>query len=473
VNGFSVTYFTPDVTQSWSWNPPDVFLCSINADQNAAAPGSHVVTTMFDAMDYNDVEVDPTGTVVTYPLAETLPPGQYAIVVQSWSPTSMTLAAGPSGTDTLWDSTQNQTLATFDVQASGTPFANPLNAGTIGASVQDQTGILAAPGNPNGYALYKIHLDQSSTLWRLGMQLDPVANEPGFGLSLSLFDSTGTVLGTCDSGSGMPGSPGSPYLYAGLKPGDYYVGVSGAGNLPGQADGYNPATGFEGSGGTNTAGGAYDLKLVAQPATTTHVVGFTLNWDDSLDPSPTGLTLAFSGPIDLNSVLGSDPDASSVIVVSGSKTYDLTPSGYDLARNQLSFVFDQKLPPGQYALELPAQGGLTDLAGQPPVASPWPPGVLATWTVAPRTTAASATDMGALYPGQTGGASRTATAAGADPAVFRVVLPVSGFYSLQTTVDQGSVAITQLGSAGLKVLDSHDAAAPNALDFYLNEGVYL
>jgi hypothetical protein len=366
-------------------------------------------------------------------------------------------------------------LADFTVvsTALGATFGTAYDLGTIGAHVRAQSGALDPPGGMNDYTLYKIHLEQGPALWRLGLQLDPTGTDPAFGVALALFDSSGTVLSTCNAGAGMPGSPNSPYLFAGLSPGDYYVGVSGAGNLPGQVGGYDPTTGFAGWIGTNLDGGSYHLQLVAQPATRTAVVGFTLNWTDTLDPSPTGLTLAFSGPIDPRSILGDGNGFSPVVAVSGSKTYSLTPSGYDLTRNQLSFVFDQKLPPGPYTLRLPAQRGLTDLVGQPPVAPTLPPGTLASWTVAQRTIPPSTNDLGALYPGQTDGDSRSTTVTPANPAVFRVVVPVAGFYSLKTTVNEANLAITQTGRNGLTALDFRAASDLNGLDLYLTEGVYL
>ena len=48
-----------------------------------------------------------------------------------------------------------------------------------------------------------------------------------------------------------------------------------------------------------------NLLIAADPADApTRVLGFALQWGDPLAASPTGLVLAFSGPIDVNSLKG-------------------------------------------------------------------------------------------------------------------------------------------------------------------------
>jgi len=74
--------------------------------------------------------------------------------------------------------------------------------------------------------------------------------------ALTLFDQLGNVLATRDAGTGLPSDSNDPYLFTGLNPGVYYIGVSGAGNLAGQTGGYNPVTGTTGSLGQVQLGGA-------------------------------------------------------------------------------------------------------------------------------------------------------------------------------------------------------------------------
>ena len=214
------------------------------------------------------------------------------------------------------------------------------------------------------------------------MELD--AQRIGSNLSgaLTLFDQRGNVLATRDSGTGLPSYPADPYLFAGLNPGIYYIGVSGAGNLglsdagnlAGQTGGYNPWTGTTGSSLQVQPGGAYQLQVVADPADSlTQVTGFSLQQADTLNSTPTGLTLTFSGAIDPNSLMSNSP----VIVYDAHGNACLiTLSSY--AGSQVSFVFDQPLPQGQYTVVIPPSGGLTDLIGRAPVSPGQNPGVLET-----------------------------------------------------------------------------------------------
>ena len=58
----------------------------------------------------------------------------------------------------------------------------------------------------------------------------------------------------------------------------------------------------------------------------------------------------------------------------------------------------EPLPPGHYFVELPEQGGLTDLAGLSPVAEGQRPGTLAQFDVTPPSPPRDPFDYGALLP---------------------------------------------------------------------------
>ena len=296
--------------------------------------------------------------------------------------------------------------------------------------------------------LYKITLAPGH-FWRLGVELD--AQRIGSNLSgaLTLFDQSGNVLATRDAGTGLPSDPNDPYLFTGLNPGVYYIGVSGAGNLAGQTGGYNPVTGTTGSLGQVQLGSAYQLQVVADPADSlTQVVGSSLQQADALDPTPTGLTLSFSGPIDPNSLMSNSP----VLVYDASGlAWPVTLSSYQV--NQVSFVFDQPLPPGQYTVVIPPSGGLTDLIGRAPVSSDQNPGVLATFTVEPQASQTVAGDLGLLWPNSQIQVSQFATISPGQEVVSRVVVPVTGFYTLETTFTQGSVVILQAGPDGVALVN--------------------
>ena len=199
-------------------------------------------------------------------------------------------------------------------------------AGSLDLSVQENVN------------LYKITLAPGH-FWRLGVELDDQRIGSNLSGALTLFDQLGNVLATRDAGTGLPSDSNDPYLFTGLNPGVYYIGVSGAGNLAGQTGGYNPVTGTTGSLGQVQLGGAYQLQVVADPADSlTQVVGSSLQQADALDPTPTGLTLSFSGPIDPNSLMSNSP----VLVYDASGlAWPVTLSSYQV--NQVSFVFDQPL----------------------------------------------------------------------------------------------------------------------------------
>src|SRR5262249_40430058 len=77
------------------------------------------------------------------------------------------------------------------------------------------------------------------------------------------FDDQGRLVATDEVG--RSDAPYDPYLFAGLDAGTYYVGVSGTGNLPGPAGGYDPATGDAGSVPQSQPGGSFRLIVVADP----------------------------------------------------------------------------------------------------------------------------------------------------------------------------------------------------------------
>ena len=131
--------------------------------------------------------------------------------------------------------------------------------------------------------------------------------------TLSLFDSNGNLLAESNSGHGLPDDPNDPYLFAGLSPtpqsDTYYIGVSGYGNTAYGSRGYDPVMGIPGTQGMAQPGGPFpfELSVAAQPHDqATQLVGFSLDYADPLDPSPTSLTLNFSAPIDVSSLFVPD-----------------------------------------------------------------------------------------------------------------------------------------------------------------------
>jgi len=439
-------------------NPGDVLLEPDNAG---------VQTPLLGDATYSQQTATATATscVATIPvLSQPLPPGHYSIV----------LVDDPNSTEIIWGLTANLTLGDFTVlpppvvQPPATLYDATVLQTPIGTQVLVRGSLdLSSQENVD---LYQITLAPGH-FWRLGVELD--AERIGSGLlgALTLFDSNGKVLATRDSGTGLPDFPDDPYLFAGLPWGVYYIGVSGAGNLgnlPGQSGGYDPVTGTMGTLGDAQAGGLYHLQIVADPADSlTQVTGLSLQRADPLDPTPTGLTLTFSGAIDPNSLRSNSP----ILVYNASgKPCPMTPSSYE--GSQVSFVFNQPLPPGQYTVAVPPSGGLTDLTGRAPVSPGNTPGVLATFTVKSETSSAVAGNLGILWPSAQAEVSQFATIAPGQTVVSRVVIPATGFYVLYRSFTQGSVAITQLGPYGSAVVDPATLGPSQSYRLPLAAGIY-
>jgi hypothetical protein len=345
------------------------------------------------------------------------------------------------------------------------------DVGTIGTQVQTIAGTLDLSSQEN-VDLYKITLGPGH-FWRLGVELDAQRIDSNLRGALTLFDGQGNVLATRDAGTGVPSYPADPYLFKGLNPGVYYIGVSGAGNLGGPAPGYDPVNGTIGSVGQAQAGGAYDLQVVADPADSlTQVVGFSLQKADALDPILTGISFSFSGPIDPNSLLSGSPGTSPILVYDASgHSWPVTLSSYNV--NQVSFAFKQPLPPGQYTVVVPPSGGLADLTGRAPVSPGQNPGVLASFTVEPQTSPGVAGNLGVLWPSPQAQVSQFATIPPGQEFVSRVVVPVAGLYTLETTFTQGSVAILRAGPDGVAVIDPASTVPSNTYYMPLEAGVYM
>jgi hypothetical protein len=429
-------------------------------------------------------------TNVSIPIANTLAPGTYQLSL-NWG-TGLDFLYGAldsSLANAIWSSLNNSTapvtIAQLTVQPpppKGPTLSNATSLGTIGSTVQNVWGTLD-PGNvPSAVAFYQITLAPGH-LWEVGLQVS--ASSVGSKLlpDLTLFDAKGNVLATRTAGTGIPTDPNDPYLFEGLQPGTYYVGVSGDGNLPNVAGGYNQFTGAYGGAGRAQPGGPfrYELSVVAEAHDgTTNLLSFSLSHEDPNDPSPSSITLSFSAPIDLSNLFIPDVQETALDVVDSSgHDWPITAEDYQVTTNQLTLIFDQWLPPGTYSLVEPPTGGLTDLAGVSVVAPGQPAGVLATWTVSASGTG-SANDLGTLWP-STGGVvwptgngsfSGTTSLTAGEDATFRWVVIVPGTYKLQTQVQGGEIEVINSGSGSTMVLDTGSTNYLNNYLMTLPSGVY-
>jgi len=411
----------------------------------------------------------------------TLQPGKYEVELVAGVGISIDASGANGPGPELWDPNQPHVVGEFTVLGSGATLGGATPLGTIGSTVQTVTGSL----NPDDYRaaleLYQFNLAQGH-LWEVGLSVS--AHSIGSGLlpALTLFDAQGNVLATRNAGTGLPGDPNDPYLITGLPGGTYFVGVSGAGNLPYGSDGYDPVLGIPGRAGVKQPGGLleFQLGLAARPHDqSTSLVNFTVDRADRLDPSPTGLTLTFNGPIDLSNLFVPDTQVTALKVVDSSgRVWPITAEQYQVTDARLTLIFDQPLPAGQYSLVLPSQGGLTDLAGRPVTAAGEPSGVLAAWTVASSTGPSVPDNLGVLWPASetnpalAGVFSQTTDLAPGQTETYRWVVTVPGFFKLQTQIASGVVAVVNSGNGWTTVLDPGTTHPLNNYLMDLGDGVY-
>jgi methionine-rich copper-binding protein CopC len=403
-------------------------------------------------------------------------PGTYQLEVLPG--TLLDWAVG-SFTDPIWyTSSGPMPIAQFTVTGQGPTLAGATDLGTVGASAQSVWSTLEPSDVQSAVALYRFTLPQGGE-WRVDAKaLASAIGSPALP-ALALFGADGSVLATRDNGSGLSGSP-DPELLANLPGGTYYLGVSAAGNLPGTAQGYDAITGRPGTAGVGEPAGVFELDVSATPAVPpTALVAFDLDHADPLEPSPTGMDLTFSGPVDVSSLTQTGQQETALTVVDASgKTWPISAMAYDNSEHRLSFVFDEPLPAGTYSLVVPSQGGLTDLAGNPVIGpSGDPPGVLATWTIAAPSGPADPNDLGVMWPGPenvtwSSGKSGSTTLDPGQEVQDRFMVIWPGIYGLQAQVGTGAVDLAIVASDGTTVTDLGSVTGLNQPVFHLGTGVY-
>jgi hypothetical protein len=302
--------------------------------------------------------------------------------------------------------------------------------------------------------------------------------------ALSLLDSNGSVIATRDSGTGLPSSPNDPYLFTGLKAGTYYVGVSEAGNLAHALGGYDPILGIPGSSELQQRRGQYPfaLGLFARPHDQpTRLLNVEVDQIDPHEMSPTGLTLTFSGPIDVSKLFlpGSSLEAIQVIDSSG-QVWPMTAKSYDVNSYELKMIFNQPLSTGRYSLISSSTNGLTDLADQPVFGALNTPKVLTSWTVGLSASSRPSNDLGILWPNLANETSldslspfgKTIMLVPGQGMDFRWSVIVAGFYKLQVQLQGGSLAVFNNWDGEMAVLDPGTTSRLNDYLMNLDAGSY-
>jgi hypothetical protein len=449
--------------------PIDPFSLGVDFDlDQVAADGSTTpVLSNFGALTEPFVSA-PTSTL-TMTVNTVLSPGHYRLMLLGFS-----TLAGANG-DPLANGGVDQAVADFTVAQPGVTLAGAADLGTPGPGSAPTvvSGGLDFASNPTAVSLYKVTLP-AGHFWRLGAEVSATRDGGTLQSGLSLFDARGHSIAISTTGS--PDFPLDPYLFAGLQPGTYYIGVSDAKNLAGQPGGYDPVTGAPGTASQDPVGGPFRLHLVADPADApTRLLGFTLHWADPLDPRPTGMTLAFSGPLNLDAfrLLGAGQPFQGLVVLDQSgHPWSVTPVGFQAGDSEVTFVFDSHLPAGQYTVAVPSQGGLTDLAGLTPVAQGQPAGVLAHFSVPRSPLIGIPGNLGVLTPDQLGGIVLNDSVRAGGSVTYRFVVEVGGVFDIQSSHTGGPAALQLIGPNGLVRLDPGPAGT--AVDHVVNlkAGVY-
>ena len=485
-------HYVDAITSQFSQDFPSLINgLDANSDFQLDGP-SGVVFGFVDTPVAENVSTGSTTTVVTIPLNTSLPAGTYQVSLNFASNLDYLMSAvDPVPTDTFWtsvlSSTEPVTIAQLTVEAdAGAKLSAATDLGLIGPTVQNEWGMLDPNNVASAVDLYKITLTPGQ-VWELGVSISTQSIDNRLLTTLSLFDSSGNLVAERNAGEGLPGDPDDPYLFAGLTPtpqaDTYYIGVSGYGNTPYGAQGYDPVEGIPGTQGRPQSGGPFpfELDINAQPHDqATQLVDFNLGHEDALSPSPTSLNLTFSGPVDVSSIFVPDKQETALDVVDSSgQIWPITAEAYQPNDAELTLIFDTALPAGQYSLIMPASGGLADLAGQAVVATGLPAGVLASWTVG----AAGPTkpnDLGVLWPSKAGvvwptgngSFSETTILAPGQDQTYRWVVIVPGTYTLQTQVVGSSVEVVNSGGASATVLDAGSTNGLNSYVMTLPSGVY-
>jgi hypothetical protein len=464
----------------------DVVLVEVNRDGTT--------TPLWDANTAPLEETDATGTELIIPMQTydpstfgydnlTLVAGRYEVELVGGTGISYAASGAFGAGSQLWDPDQNHTISGFSILGQGATIsqATPLNG--IGSSIQTFWGTLNPDQAQSAVSLYQFTLPQGH-FWQVGLSV--AAHSIGSQLlpALSLLDSRGKLIATSNAGQGVPSDPDDPYLFEGLKPGTYYVAVSDAGNLPYGPTGFDPVYGIPGTGGLRQTGGPflYQLGVVAIPHDqSTRLVHLTVDQADPTSFSPTGLTLTFSGPIDLSKLFEPDAQEGALEVVDSSGTvWPITAESYQVTNAQLSLIFDQPLPAGNYTLIETPGGGFSDLAGMPVVAPGQPAGVLGSWTVQPSSPSHNSNNLGVIWPStanvtwptNAGAFHRVSEIAPGQEATYRWVVTVPGFFSLQTKMTSGQLTITNFGNVQTTVLASNNTQQLSTYLFRLNDGTY-
>jgi methionine-rich copper-binding protein CopC len=378
---------------------------------------------------------DSSGRTVALTLSKELAQGRYELLL---NPDNQI-----QGLDRSWMAPASSApiLSDFTFTSARPGLASATELGTLGTQESVVPVVLDLENDPEAVRYYRFEVAPGHH-WLVGLENSAHSDGGPLDSSVSLFDTQGRLISTANQG--LPSDPSDPYLFAGLDPGTYYVGIAASSNLLDASVSSSQARAAINPAGS---GDPFQLTLVADPADQpTELLGLRVDHADPLSTMPTGLTLQFSGGLSLASLADPGQPALTLVDQSG-KAWSLTPTGYNASLGQLSLAFDQPLTPGSYTLELPGAGGLVDLAGWAPVASGLPAGTLGSFAVAPAVGVVG--DLGPILPGlaASGIGAKVEVGPGGPTSVSFVAIE-AGLYAIEGVSSGSGVRFSILDQAG-------------------------
>jgi len=388
--------------------------------------------------------LDESATRLTVDVPVTLAPGSYQVWLVAYSG-----IMDPDGVSPSPDGEPLE-LGGFELLRPGVTLSQATDLGPIAGEPRVIPGTLDFSTDPFAVSLYRIDLDPGH-FWRLGLEVTAERDGGSLDSALCLFDAQGRVIARNDYG--RFGTPMDPYLFAGLEPGTYFVGVSGVGNLAGTDGGYDPASGSPGAASQAQAGGDFRLHLVADAVDSPpSVVSLTLDYADPKDACPTGFTLGFSRTLAVPGFAADPfhPKSTSIAVVGpDGREWPVVETRFCEPESQISYVFGESLPAGRYEVKLAVVGTLVDLAGLSPVASGQPAGVLGVLEVATGPSTGTPEDLGAIFPEAADeGVTVELVLPSGQSSQIRFVVTASGVYSLSRPPGNDLASVVLLRPGG-------------------------
>ncbi len=416
---------------------------------------------------------NPNAVDITLP-AGALTPGTYQIQL---APFALPGLSGMTDGEPLDPNIVGTTIGSFTIVNPGPTLASATNLGVIGTSTVSATGSLNLQTNPQDYQLFQITLQPSSTPWLLGTQVLTSTIGSNLNPELALFNNNGQLIQ--QTSIGTPTARTEPFLFNGLAPGTYYIGISGIGNNPINTNGYNPVTGFPGNGTLAQSGGSFELQLLAQPVVKpTTVIGFQLNQADQLSTNPTGFSIQFSSALFVNPPKGDLGDflAGAIEVVGQNGTVlPVTAVGFNQSTSLIRYIFNNPLPAGSYSIRLPSKGGLVNLAGDPPIAPGLPAGDLANFQVAPAQPLNDPYNLGPIYPALP--ASNIVTnldSANNQSQIYRFVVTDPGIYQLSYQSSGSAIGVlTSTNGSPIQTITLKTSASLRSIVLNLQPGEWF